>query len=348
MRTCNALLVLLLGCSSVLAQANAARPAGSCGDCHQRVVSTQPMTQMGRAMQLPGDNPSLAAHPKLTLHRDPYIYTVETQDGQTAYSVSDGKRTLSIPIRWSMGAEAQTWLLEYNGRFYESMVSYYPKIQALDLTIGDDRLLPTTLEEAIGRPLVSEGVTTCFGCHSTHAVADDQLTLQTLTAGVTCEHCHTGASAHAQAILAGDTSVTPPSLGEMSSESISDFCGRCHRTFELVVRAGWRGPSNVRFQPYRLALSKCFDGADPRISCIACHDPHQKVVRDTVFYDSKCLACHSRAASHAPPHAKVCPVAASSCTSCHMPKTSLPGGGGHFVFTDHDIRVTRPNEPYPF
>jgi hypothetical protein len=303
---------------------------------------------MGRAMQLPGDNPSLTTHPKLTLRRDPYTYTVETHDGQATYSVSDGKRTLSVPIQWSMGAQAQTWLLEYNGQFYESMVSYYPSIQALDLTIGDDRLLPTTLEQAVGRPLVSEGVTTCFGCHSTHAVTNHQLTLKTLTAGVTCEHCHTGASAHADGMLAGATTVPPPSLGQLSTERISEFCGQCHRTFELVVRAGWRGPSNVRFQPYRLALSKCFDGTDPRISCIACHDPHQKVVRNTAFYDSKCLACHSRSAAHAPPHAKVCRVSTSKCTSCHMPKTPLPGSGGHFVFTDHDIRVVPPNESYPF
>jgi len=114
------------------------------------------------------------------------------------------------------------------------------------------------------------------------------------------------------------------------------------------VRAGWKGPSNVRFQPYRLANSKCFNGADPRISCIACHDPHQKVVRDVTDYDSKCLACHSptlEAATPTSPHARSCPVAKANCTSCHMPKVPFPGG--HFVFTDHEIRVVKPNEPYP-
>jgi hypothetical protein len=245
-----------------------------------------------------------------------------------------------------MGAQAQTWLLDHNGRMYESLVSYYPSIEGLALTVGDDRLEPKTLEEAIGRPLLEEGVTTCFGCHASNAVIGHKLNLTSLKPGLTCEHCHVDAGAHLASIAQGDWTVFPPELKDLSSEDISNFCGQCHRTWELVVRAGWRGTSNVRFQPYRLAISKCFDGADPRISCIACHDPHQKVVRGASFYDSKCLACHSPAMSAAAPHAKVCSVAKVNCASCHMPKVPFPGG--HFVFTDHDIRIVKPNEPYPY
>jgi formate-dependent nitrite reductase cytochrome c552 subunit len=31
--------------------------------------------------------------------------------------------------------------------------------------------------------------------------------------------------------------------------------------------------------------------------------------------------------------------------SCHMPKINLPGG--HAKFTDHEIRIVRPGDPYP-
>ena len=148
------------------------------------------------------------------------------------------------------------------------------------------------------------------------------------------------------AMLQGDMSIVPPDLKSLSTEDISSFCGQCHRTFDLVARAGWRGPSNVRFQPYRLEISQCFDGTDPRISCIACHNPHQQVIRNAAYYDSKCLACHSPLASKAPPQAKVCPVAKSNCASCHMPRVTYPGG--HFVFTDHYIRVVKAKEPYPY
>ncbi|MGC2162620.1 MAG: multiheme c-type cytochrome [Silvibacterium sp.] len=301
---------------------------------------------MGRAMQLPGNNETLNRHPELTFRRGQYLYAVKTHNGHTEYTVSDGTQSITIPILWAMGAQAQTWVLEHNGQMYESMVSYYPTIPGLDVTVGDDQLHPTSLEEAIGRPLDKEGVSTCFGCHATNAVIDHKLNLTAFTPGVKCEHCHVGADAHLAAMVQGDTTVIPPDLKKLSSEDISNFCGQCHRTWELVTRAGWRGPSNVRFQPYRLALSKCFDGTDPRISCIACHDPHVEVARDSSYYDKKCLACHSPAMSAAPPYAKVCPVAKSNCASCHMPKVPFPGG--HFIFTDHDIRVVKPNEPYPY
>lgn len=322
------------------------KEATTCGSCHQKQAATQPTTQMGEAMQLPGHNATLSAHPQMTFHREAYTYTVVTHNGQTQYTVSDGTSSISIPIEWSMGAQAQTWLLSHDGRVYESLVSYYPSINGLDLTVGDDRLHPKSLEEAIGRPLEGQGVTTCFGCHASHAVVDHKLNLTSFKPGLTCEHCHVGAGAHSTAMVHGDMDVYPPDLKNLSSEDISNFCGQCHRTWELVVRAGWRGPSNVRFQPYRLANSRCFDGADSRISCIACHDPHQRVVRDAAYYDSKCLACHSHSASMAAPHAKVCPVAKTNCTSCHMPKVPFPGG--HFIFTDHDIRVVRPGAAYPY
>jgi hypothetical protein len=344
MRICRVLLVLSVCC--ICASAESGQRSATCGSCHEKQVLTQPGTDMGRAMQLPEHNETLDKHPDLHLRRGQYSYTVKTILGQTTYTVSDGERAITIPVLWAMGSQAQTWVLEHDGQMYESMVSYYPTIAGLAVTVGDDQLHPTTIEEAIGRPLDKEGVSTCFGCHATNAIIDHKLNLTAFTPGVHCEHCHVGADAHMAAMLQGDMSVVPPDLKRMSGENLSNFCGQCHRTFELVVRQGWRGPSNVRFQPYRLALSKCFDGTDPRISCIACHDPHVEVVRDSAYYDKKCLACHSPAMSAAPPHAKVCPVAKSNCASCHMPKVPFPGG--HFVFTDHDIRIVKPNEPYPY
>lgn len=343
MRICRALLAFMLCCACVSAEPR--KQNVTCASCHETQAFTQPGTQMGQAMQLPGDNKTLREHPKLTFHRGMYSYSVETHNGQTQYIVSDGTQSVSIPVLWSMGAQAQTWVLDHDGHMYESMVSYYPMTQGLDVTVGDDHLHPKSLEEAIGRPLDNEGVTTCFGCHASNAVIDHKLNLTAFRPGLTCEHCHVGADAHLAAMVQGDTSVIPPDLKKLSSEDLSNFCGQCHRTWELVVREGWRGPANVRFQPYRLANSQCFDGTDPRISCIACHDPHVRVVRDAAYYDQKCLACHSTAMSAKPPYAKVCPVAKSNCTSCHMPKVPFPGG--HFVFTDHDIRVVKPNEPYP-
>jgi hypothetical protein len=134
---------------------------------------------------------------------------------------------------------------------------------------------------------------------------------------------------------------------------MSNFCGACHRTWEQVVlmqqelrRDGKDlGLNAVRFQPYRLTLSKCYDVSDRRISCTACHDPHHDPQRDAAFYDSKCAACHtpdkelSRVGKRV---AKVCPTGKQKCVTCHMPVTELPGA--HTKFADHFIRVVRPGE----
>lgn len=323
-----------------------AQPNLTCASCHQAEASTQPGTDMGSAMLLPGHNQALTLHPDLTFQRGAYQYSVKTHNGETKYIVSDGKQSISIPVLWSIGTPAQTWMLEYDGQMYSSMVSYYPENSSLYVTLGDETLHPASLKDAIGRPLNKEGVMTCFDCHSTHAVIQGKLNLATLQPGVGCEHCHIGAAAHMAAISKGSLRNLPPDLSKLSSEDLSNFCGQCHRSFSTVVRRGWRGTNNVRFQPYRLALSKCFSGTDPRISCIACHNPHVEVVRNSVYYDKKCLACHSPAMSKAAPFAKICPVSKSHCVSCHMPKVTYPGG--HFVYYDHDIRLVKKNGAYPY
>jgi predicted CXXCH cytochrome family protein len=128
---------------------------------------------------------------------------------------------------------------------------------------------------------------------------------------------------------------------QMAAEEVSDFCGQCHRTWAEIVAQTNLGIAAIRFQPYRLAGSKCYDVDDPRISCLACHDPHREVNANLLDYDGKCLACHGGGKAGA----KNCPVAKQGCVTCHMPKLELPGA--HFKFSDHRIRTVKPNEPFP-
>lgn len=315
-----------------------------CGSCHRDQARAQPATDMALALVLPDSNRVLLDHPKLTFTRANYSYEIETRDGQSTYTVTDGKDKLSVPIRWSFGIRSQTWVFEYRGLFYESLVSYFAPINGLDITIGDNSIHPQTLLEAFGRELSDRETKSCFGCHATRAVAGNRLQLEGIIPGVQCERCHTGAERHLQSISQGKTDSIPPKLGRLSPEEISNFCGQCHRTWERVARDHLRGEINVRFQPYRMANSKCYDGGDRRMSCIACHDPHRDIVRGAAAYDTKCVACHSGAAGTSA-KVKSCRVATSGCSTCHMPKIDLPGG--HLVYTDHQIRVVRAGEPYP-
>jgi len=330
------------------AQAGASSATSACASCHRAQSQTQPLTPMGRALQLPGSNLVLKSNPKLTVRKGPFSYTVETIGDKSTYSVTDGTATITLPIHFGFGTGGQSWILERNGQLYESLVSYYPTIPGLDTTIGDERIVPKTLEQAVGRELAQGEIKACFGCHASDALSNRKLNLDTMKPGVNCEHCHTGTSVHLLDALQGEYDSAPPKLGSLPSEDIANFCGKCHRTWEGVVRGHFHGEINVRFQPYRLSNSRCFDGTDPRISCVACHDPHQDVVREDSYYDSKCLACHAAGAkpvSATTDAPKPCPVAKENCVSCHMPKVLLPGG--HMKFTDHEIRVVKAGEPYP-
>ena len=326
--------------------AAAALAAQPCESCHPQQARSQPTTDMAWALAPPGSNRVLKENPQLILRKGIYQYAIETRDGQSLYSVTDGKDRLSVPIRWSFGVHSQTWVLEYGGRFYESLVSYFAPIHGLDTTIGDNSIHPQTLLEAFGRELSDFEVKSCFECHATNAVANNRLQLDGIVAGVQCERCHPGAESHRQSFAQGKTPSIPQKLGQATPEEISNFCGQCHRTWERVVRDRLRGEINVRFQPYRLSNSRCYDGGDRRMSCTTCHDPHHDVVRGAAAYDAKCQACHSAGAARgASSAAKVCRVATSGCTTCHMPKVELPGG--HMVFSDHQIRIVRAGDPYP-
>ncbi|MGA3024596.1 MAG: multiheme c-type cytochrome [Bryobacteraceae bacterium] len=308
---------------------------------------------MGHALLSGADSLVLNGHRELSFRKGAYSYTIQRRGDEIVYSVTDGTGTISVPLNWTVGAHAHTFVLEYDGRLYESLVTYYPSIDSLDITTGDEGLRPGTLLQALGRRLDDRESQKCFGCHATGAVSGGSLRLDALTPGVRCEHCHAGASRHMEAITHGDARVIPPKLESLSPWEMSNFCGQCHRTWEEVMRGQLWGPFDVRFQPYRMANSKCFDGADRRLSCLACHDPHREVVQDAGSYDAKCLACHdanarARSAQSSGPGSaarKSCPVAGANCVTCHMPKVDVPGL--HQPFTDHQIRIVRAEDAYP-
>ncbi|HKQ76936.1 MAG TPA: multiheme c-type cytochrome [Blastocatellia bacterium] len=332
----------------------------ACVECHKSKVAVQEKSSMGLALEFVAESPILSSNQRLTFRDGKFTYEIVRKGNQSIYTVTDGKETLSEPILYSFGQgkAGQTYLLKYAGDYYESRVSFYTDTKNLDLTLGYQDTRPQSAIEALGRKLPADEVMQCFNCHSTGAVSGNQLHLEKLAPGVRCEACHGPGGDHVAAGKAGqpnkDKIFNPSRLG--GDELTQDFCGACHRSAEEIVMSPKRiGINGVRFQPYRIFGSKCYSD-DRRISCAACHDPHESASHDEAFYDAKCLACHqSGRASGQPPSpsqsgegraAPGCKVGAKNCASCHMPKIDLPGS--HFKFTDHRIRVAKPGEPYPY
>lgn len=327
-----------------------------CAQCHGDKTASHLKAGMAMAMETIAESKVLIANPAMTFRIGHYTYEIKRKDKQSFYSVTDGKETISLPILYVFGEgiAGQTYILQYEGGLYESLVSFYNEIRGLDFTIGAARGVPPTVKGALGRRLSDNEVSNCFSCHSTGGVSGGQLHLDRVTPGIRCEGCHGPGGQHAAAGKAGEPNANLIfNPGRLSGDELSqDFCGSCHRGNDEFTLLKGMEINNVRFQPYRIFHSKCYSD-DRRISCTACHDPHVRLRHDAAHYDAKCLACHASKDSSAGNKSGQgtqtlipgCRVSTKDCTSCHMPKIGPPAA--HFKFTDHYIRIAKPREAYP-
>lgn len=320
----------------------------TCSGCHRAIAALQETTPMYHAGVRAGQSEILQKHDQLNFQESGFRYSlVRTQEGGVTFSVSNGEERTGADAVWAFGAGeiGQTYVLEKGDDYIEGRLSYFTRLDSLSITIGHPAKPPEKLEEALGQRMYGGTAQHCFGCHTTASTTSLRFEPEKATPGVTCESCHGPGARHVAAMNGQVDSQSATAIlnpAHLSSADSVDFCGACHRTSADVtaVMPANIGVLSVRFQPYRLEKSRCWkENGDARITCIACHDPHQPLVREDRAYDSKCLACHS-----AQPGPRVqagakttCRAATSNCVSCHMPKYEVPQANA--AFTDHFIRV---------
>jgi Cytochrome c554 and c-prime len=325
-----------------------------CVKCHAEQATVMQKSAMARAASSAADAESLQ-HSLLSFQIGPYHYQINKRGGATVLGVSKGTSSLSAKLLWAFGAGriGQTYVYEANNRFYESHLTFYSSIQALDITPGHQRTVPSGLEESAGRRVTPEETRRCFGCHTTASTTNDHFEPQIASLGISCEACHGPGADHVAAARSGmDEDLVRGFIGNTSRlsplESV-DFCGACHRTYKDVVSDGpiRIARLNIRFAPYRLEKSRCWMKADARITCVACHDPHKPLSFDPASYDSNCLQCHLAAGAKEADSSKTtaCQVGVRLCVTCHMQK--FRDSTLHTSFTDHWIRIATPGAPLP-
>jgi hypothetical protein len=331
----------------LLLMARAQTPSGApkvCQECHEE-ETTNPST-MAITSSRATDSALLARRGELDHLDNGYRQQIKLESGRAIYTVSNGTNRFSTELDWVFGSGTmgQAFVFRRDGEWYETQVSYYSALGDLGRMLGGNA--PTDLKSAIGVRLSEDKIRSCFSCHTTGARPEVALNVSILTAGIQCVQCHSGTETHVEGVSTGHFVSPTEHLSALSSEGISDRCGRCHRTWSNVIINGPHGLDNVRFQPYRLGRSKCYNATDRRISCVACHDPHHPLETSSEAYDGRCLACHSKDLSASTNvSSKICTVGTKNCVECHMPKYTLPKTKE--AFTDHWIRIARPNETYP-
>ncbi|MEP6900537.1 MAG: multiheme c-type cytochrome [Actinomycetota bacterium] len=321
----------------------------TCNSCHTK--ESQSHSSMAHALVKPQNSQFWDKFPAAKFQNGGYSYKFTKQGERLIYTVSNGPNEISEPVIYGFGEgrAGQVFVFRHNNEIYESRVTFYNKINNLDFTIAQTRDKPTSLEDALGRIIPANEVQNCFSCHSAAAVIDRKLQIETLQTGVNCEACHGPGENHLVAVKSNNSQdlqiFNPAKLSPIDLSQ--EFCGSCHVGFDKVLEMSGEIVT-VRFQPYRLFNSEGHNPNDARLSCIACHSPHDKIIQTPTFYDAKCLTCHlsnDKNVKKTTQTAPFCPVKNENCVTCHMPKTEVPDM--HFNFTDHWIRVVRANEKIP-
>jgi hypothetical protein len=322
----------------------------ACAPCHAAEFAGWQASEMANALKPAAQSEFLRAHPHLSFEWGQYTYRIDLDKDEAIYSVTDGTNTLSSPLLWAygVGVVGQAFVFRDQGIYSEAEVAYYPPLSGLDVVAGVPRTVPATLQAAFGIPLVPIAAQQCISCHTTAAVVNGRLEVESAILGVSCEACHGPGARHVAAMKAAG--ANPPkhvatlifNAASLGPADVEDFCGACHRTSLRVQARGLHGLETVHYEPYRLELSQCWIMSQG-ITCLNCHNPHQPLARGSAAYDSACLACHSSAAGQATAGSggahlgKVCPVGKRDCATCHMPKCRIPLSP--FGMSDHFIRV---------
>ncbi len=327
-----------------------------CASCHAAKAASQKLTPMALTAMHADDSEVLHDHPVMNFGIGPYRYEIKTGAKGSTYSVTDGKHPSTATLLWAFGTGkvGQSYLFKHeDGNFYEARVTYFGALQNLHFTPSRALASPKDVDEAMYRPVDGSEIKRCFGCHTTAATIGDKFDEGSLILGITCEACHGAGAKHVSAAEAAKVAGMPDAArgtiynpAQLNAIDSVDFCGACHGTFWDVKLSGAKGVTTVKSQPYRLESSKCWNKGDSRLTCVACHNPHEQVKTEAAAYDATCLSCHAADAKAAADHAgKACPVATKDCVTCHMPKVYVPEM--HTKFTDHRIRIAREGEAYP-
>jgi len=243
------------------------------------------------------------------------------------------------------------------GQFFEFRLSYYQEPVGWDVTSGHPVQPDLPAELYQGMRVTLDEVRRCMDCHNTHPHAI--LTgagPESFDSAIGCERCHGPGGNHLTAVASknADLAIARPSLA--SGPPIVALCGECHSPRTKDFRLSPGSPASIRFPGATLTWSRCYSESGNALDCITCHNPHKKAEPPTLWYETRCLQCHSAAGSAAnrPPANRStsqttgpdragptsCPVQPTfGCINCHMPKLETPVA--HSRFTDHFIRAHR-------
>jgi hypothetical protein len=359
----------------------------ACAECHAAVAKGYHSHPMGRSAALangaaPIERYDAAAGNPFTAFG--LEFAVERAGGRLKHRVT--AHQLGAPPDYvtradvviGSGTRGRAYLSVEGSAVWQSPVSWFTAEGRWDVSPRPE------LEEGGRRPVTAA----CLYCHTDRVTPVPGAVNRFVEpvfppqVSVGCERCHGPGELHVAERRAGGSTGSPDDAivnpKHLPAHLQTDICRQCH--LQGVERVPRRGKNPFDYRPglpwdqfmttlvvrpdladYRKSVgqfeqmeaSRCFAGSNGGLTCVSCHDPHEKPAGAAArFYRSRCLNCHEQKPCTAPPPSRA--AAADNCAACHMPKagsSSVP----HTAVTDHRMlrrpdaanHPGRPDRPLP-
>ena len=341
----------------------------ACARCHADIAETYRRHPMGRSLTPIATAPAVGGRRSdgtITFKAGDSQFTIDRRGGREVHREAqlgqDGRVLAQVEgeVKYAVGSGSRgiSYVIEQDGRLFESPISWYAQKNQWDLSPGYEKL-----NLHFDRPIEPQ----CLFCHANRTLPVEgsvNTYKQPIFLGhaIGCERCHGPGELHTrrQDVVDGrDLSIVNPRY--LSPSLRGAVCEQCHIIADQTIdrlghepfdyrpglpavafRAVYRNVNtpgnNVGGHVEQMKTSRCFRESEGRMGCTSCHDPHKipESQERIAFFREQCLACHERNGCKVPGSARVVESPEDSCIQCHMAK-SESADVAHVATTDHRI-----------